>query len=82
MHNLYLPGFQWDRRVLQSRHAKMPEIGGVIGSLAERIGASLGDIKFPDAKIGEIATEMKQWMSELKVAPGTPAQKGAVPAAG
>jgi carbonic anhydrase len=48
---------------------QMPEIGGVIGSLADRIGAELGDIKFPDAKIGEAATEAKQWLSQLKVAP-------------
>jgi carbonic anhydrase len=48
---------------------QMPEIGGVIGSLADRIGADLGDLKFPDAKIGEAATEVKQWMSQLKAAP-------------
>jgi len=52
---------------------QMPEIGGVIGSLADRIGAELGDIKFPDAKIGEVATgvatEAKQWLSQLHIAP-------------
>jgi carbonic anhydrase len=52
---------------------QMPEIGGVIGSLADRIGAELGDIKFPDAKIGEVATgvatEAKQWLSQLHVVP-------------
>jgi carbonic anhydrase len=52
---------------------QMPELGGVIGSLADRIGADLGDIKFPDAKIGEVATEAKQWMSQLKVAPAAAA---------
>jgi carbonic anhydrase len=48
---------------------QMPELGGVIGNLADRIGADLGNLKFPDAKIGEAATEAKQWMSQLKVAP-------------
>ena len=52
---------------------QMPEIGGVIGNLADRIGAELGDIKFPDAKIGEaatgVATEAKQWLSQLHVVP-------------
>ncbi len=50
---------------------QMPQIGGVIGNLADRIGAELGDLKFPDAKIGEAATGAKQWLSELKVAPAT-----------
>jgi carbonic anhydrase len=48
---------------------QMPEIGGAVGSLADRIGAELGDIKFPDAKIGEVATEAKQFLSQLKIAP-------------
>jgi carbonic anhydrase len=53
---------------------QMPEIGGVLGSLADRIGGSLGDIKFPDAKIGEVATEVKQSLMEK-----TPAQTPAPP---
>jgi carbonic anhydrase len=48
---------------------QMPEIGGVIGSLADRIGVNLGDIKFPDAKIGELEAEVKQLASELKLTP-------------
>jgi hypothetical protein len=47
----------------------MPEIGGAIGSLADRIGSELGDLKFPDAKIGELATGAKQWLSESKPNP-------------
>jgi carbonic anhydrase len=58
-----------DRPLAPLPGMQMPEIGGVIGSLADRIGADLGDIKFPDAKIGEAATEAKQWLSELKTAP-------------
>lgn len=38
---------------------KLPEITGVIGNLAERIGGTLGDLKFPDTKIGEIASQIK-----------------------
>jgi carbonic anhydrase len=52
---------------------KMPEIGGVISSLGDRIGADLGDLKFPDAKIGEaasgVAAEAKNWFSQLNVVP-------------
>jgi len=48
---------------------QMPEIGGIIGNLADHIGAELGDIKFPDAKIGEIATDAKQLLSQFKVTP-------------
>jgi carbonic anhydrase len=59
--------------------APMPEIGGVLGNLADRIGASLGDIKFPNTKIGEMAAELKQRMPELKIAPAAPAQTPAPP---
>jgi carbonic anhydrase len=65
--------------VMLSPGMKMPEIGGVIGSLADRIGVNLGDIKFPDAKIGEAATEVKQWMSQLKVAPASAPAPTALP---
>ena len=58
---------------------QMPEIGGVIGNLADRIGTELGDLKFPDAKIGEAATEAKQWLSELKTAPAAPAPTASPP---
>jgi len=59
--------------------AKLPELGGVISNLADRIGANLGDIKFPETKIGEVATEAKQLMSELKLAPTTPPPPQAIP---
>ena len=58
---------------------QMPEIGGVIGNLADRIGVTLGDIKFPDAKIGEAATEAKQWLSESKPAPSAPVPRSSPP---
>jgi carbonic anhydrase len=51
---------------------QLPELGGAIGNLADRIGANLGDIKFPDTKIGEVATEIKQWLGEAKSAPAIP----------
>jgi carbonic anhydrase len=62
-----------DRPLPTQPATQMPEIGGVIANLGDRIGANLGDIKFPDAKIGELTTEAKQFLSELKVAPPAPA---------
>jgi carbonic anhydrase len=50
---------------------QLPQLGGVIGNLSDRIGVNLGDIKFPDAKIGEVATEIKQWSSQSNAAPAT-----------
>jgi carbonic anhydrase len=46
-----------------------PQIGGTIGNLADRIGSAIGEIKFPDTKIGELATEVKQLMTAPKPAP-------------
>ncbi len=66
--------------VLERPHApapglQMPVLGGVIGNLADRIGVNLGDIKFPDAKIGEVAAQAKDWLSQLKPPPpSAPAQ--------
>jgi carbonic anhydrase len=68
-----------DRPAAPPPGVQMPELGGVIGSLSDRIGASLGDIKFPDTKIGEVATEIKQWMAEAKPAPAAPAPKAPPP---
>jgi carbonic anhydrase len=68
-----------DRPQAPPSGVKMPELGGAIGSLGERIGANLGDIKFPDTKIGEVATELKQAVSELKIAPAAPAQAPSSP---
>jgi len=48
---------------------EMPAIGGTVGNLADRIGADLGGLKFPEAKIGELATEARQWLSEPRPAP-------------
>jgi carbonic anhydrase len=65
-----------DRPVVPPVGTKMPELGGVLGNLSDRIGANLGDIKFPDAKIGEVATEVvtevKQRMSAPSTAPSGP----------
>jgi carbonic anhydrase len=61
-----------ERAQAQPSEKQMPEIGGVISKLADRIGGNLGDIKFPDAKIGEVATEVKRLLPELKIAPVAP----------
>ncbi|MGP8198462.1 MAG: carbonic anhydrase [Limisphaerales bacterium] len=74
-------GLQQPQAQASSLGVKMPEIGGVISNLADRIGADLGDLKFPDAKIGEaasgVAAEAKNWFSQLKVVP--PAQLAPTP---
>lgn len=65
----------------QSQPAKsqLPEIGAAVGNLTEKIGARLDDIKFPETKIGEIATEVKQLVSELKLAPPSSSPKPPAP---
>jgi carbonic anhydrase len=45
---------------------KLPEIGGALGNLTDRIGGGIRDLKIPERKIGELATEVKQLLSELK----------------
>ena len=60
--------------------AKMPELGGAIGNLADRIGADMGGLKFPETKIGEVVTEVKKWMSESKAAPASPPPIPSAPA--
>jgi carbonic anhydrase len=52
----------------QAAGMQMPQIGA-IGNLADRIGAAVGEIKPTETKIGELATEAKQWLSQLHVAP-------------
>jgi carbonic anhydrase len=48
---------------------QMPAIGAMAGELISRAGAELSGLKTPDAKIGEAATRVSQWMSEIKIAP-------------
>jgi carbonic anhydrase len=74
-------GYEALERTLAPPGMKMPEIGGIISSLGDRIGASLGEIKFPDAKIGELASEVKQLVSEPKPAPSKTPQPPPIPAA-
>ena len=48
---------------------QMPAIGAMAGELISRAGAELSGLKVPDSKIGEAATRVSQWMSEIKIAP-------------
>ncbi|MGD1084576.1 MAG: carbonic anhydrase [Verrucomicrobiota bacterium] len=48
---------------------QMPAIGALAGELISRAGAELSGLKVPDSKIGEAATRVSQWMSEIKIAP-------------
>jgi len=43
--------------------------GAAIGNLSDRIGTSMGEIKYPDVKIGEVATEVKRLFNEPNPAP-------------
>jgi hypothetical protein len=69
-----------ERAVTPPPGMPLPEIGGMLAKLGDHVGAHLGDIKFPERKIGEVVTDVKQWMAELK-APTAPPPLSAAPAA-
>lgn len=56
---------------------QMPEIGA-IESFGDKIGKAASELKFPEVKIGELATgvaqKIEEKVSELKLAPSAPAQ--------
>jgi carbonic anhydrase len=54
-----------ERKGAQVSAAKMPDITGVLGNLADRIGGNPGSLKFPETKIGEVAG-LEEHLARLK----------------
>ncbi len=51
---------------------RLPSLGGVVGDLATGVGFNLGEMKFPETKIGEIAAAAIQTLSATKPATAPP----------
>ncbi len=47
---------------------QMPDIGGLAGAFAEQAAFKLGEMKFPESKIGEVVAFPGEWASQLKAA--------------
>jgi carbonic anhydrase len=45
---------------------RLPTLGGIVGDLATGAGFDMGEMKFPETKIGEMANAVKQMFSEAK----------------
>ena len=44
----------------------LPEVGSTVGSSSARGAFDIGEMKFPDSKIGETATQAGQFLSDMK----------------
>ena len=60
---------------------RMPSLGGVVGDLATGAGFDMGEMKFPESKIGEMAAAAIQTLSPLKplAGPSSPASTPPAP---
>jgi carbonic anhydrase len=48
---------------------RLPTLGGIVGDLATGAGFNMGEMKFPETKIGEIANAAKQMFSTHEPGP-------------
>jgi len=46
---------------------RLPTLGGIVGDLASGAGFDIGEMKFPESKIGEMAGAMIQKLNEAKI---------------
>src|SRR5208283_745074 len=71
----------WQAAPAQTGAAKAADpIAGALGSLG---AFNIGEMKFPEAKIGELATKAEDWLTQKvekveEALPGTPEAKAAV----
>jgi carbonic anhydrase len=48
---------------------QMPTIGGAVAEMTALAGFNLGEMKFPETKIGETTTEVHKWVSQTNIVP-------------